>query len=157
MSTGMITLREASPADIGGISHVRGSVRENLLTPAQLENLGITKESVSASLLADRKGWVAEHAGEIVAFSMADRSDRSIFALFVLPAYEGRGLGSRLLELALQWLWLEGADRAWLATAPHTRAQRFYERRGWVHAGQGPGSDIRLEYARPRDSQEART
>jgi GNAT superfamily N-acetyltransferase len=92
---------------------------------------------------------VAERGGEIVAFSMADRANASIFGLFVLPDCEGCGLGGRLLGLALQWLWAEGADRVWLTTGPGTRAQRFYERRGWVQVGEEPSGDMRLELARP--------
>jgi GNAT superfamily N-acetyltransferase len=95
----------------------------------------------------------AEHEGEIVAFSMADRADHSIFALFGLPGWEGLGLGGRLGDLAIEWLWQEGAERAWLATGPGTRAERFYARRGWVNVGAGPGNDIRMEHVRPRGGQ----
>ena len=144
--TDEFVVREASPADMPGIGHVRTSVRENLLTVEQLERLGITPASVAASLLTHRKGWVAERAGQIVAFAMADRADASIFALFVLPDYEGRGLGSRLLDLALQWLWDNGAEVVWLTTAPETRAARFYARRGWVPVGAEPSGDVRLTY-----------
>ena len=81
-------IREASGADMPGIARVRTSVTENLLTTEQLAQRGITNASVAASLLVDRKGWVAERSGEIVAFSMADRADPSIFALFVLPRHD---------------------------------------------------------------------
>ena len=79
--------------------------------------------SIAASLLANSKGWVAERSGQIVAFSMADRADPSIFALFVLPGYEGCGLGNRLLDLALGWLWDNGAELVWLTTSPETKAE----------------------------------
>jgi GNAT superfamily N-acetyltransferase len=148
MTTGEFILREAGVVDMPGISRVRFAVRENVLTPEQLASRGITNESVAASLLTHRKGWLAEHGGEIVAFSMADRADPSIFALFVLPDYEGRGLGSRLLQLALDWLEQQGADRIWLATGPGTRAQRFYERRGWVEIGKEARGDVKLELVR---------
>jgi GNAT superfamily N-acetyltransferase len=108
-----------------GISHVRLSVVENALSVEQLKERGITNASVAASLLTHRKGWVAEQDGRIVAFSMADRADWSIFALFVLPGYEQRGLGCRLLDLALDWLWENGAERVWLSTGPETRASRY--------------------------------
>ena len=148
-------MREAVAADMPGIAHVRTSVRENLLTREQLDRLGITNDSVAASLLTHRRGWVAVHAGEVVAFSMADRTDYSIFALFVLPEFEGRGLGGRLLDAALAWQWEQGAERVWLSTGPGTRAQAFYERRGWLPAGAGPRSDIRFELARPPHAREA--
>jgi GNAT superfamily N-acetyltransferase len=144
-----VTFREAAAADMPGISRVRFSVRENLLTPEQLNQRGITNESVAASFLQDAKGWVAVHRDEIVAFSMADKADGSILALFVLPQYEGRGIGSRLLDLALQRLWDNGAERAWLTTAPGSSAARFYERRGWQHGGNDPSGDVRFERDRP--------
>ena len=149
MTADEFIIREASGADMPGIARVRTSVTENHLTTEQLAQRGITNASVAASLLVHRKGWVAERSGEIVAFSMADRADASIFALFVLPGYEARGLGHRLLDLALQWLWDSGAELAWLTTSPDTRAARFYERRGWVPAGMVPGGDMRFELRRP--------
>jgi GNAT superfamily N-acetyltransferase len=149
VTDGAIIFREAAAADMPGISRVRTSVVENLLTAAQLDERGITNASVAASFLADSKGWVALQAEEIVAFSIADRAAQSIFALFVLPAYEGRGIGSVLLDSALRWLWDNGAERVWLTTGPGTKAVRFYEKRGWTCTGQGPRGDLRYERGRP--------
>lgn len=128
---------------------MRTSVVENALTIAQLEERGITEASVAASFLLDSKGWVALQGEEIVAFSIADRAAQSIFALFVLPAYEGRGIGSALLDSALRWLWDNGAERVWLTTGPGTKAVRFYEKRGWTFTGDGPRGDLRYELGRP--------
>ena len=143
-----IILREANGADVPGISRVRTSVSENLLTLKQLAERGITEESVAASLLLNRKGWVAESNGEVVAFSMADRRNGSIFALFVLPGYEGRGLGTRLLDAAVEWLWQSGIERIWLTTARDTRAARFYPLRGWVCVAELPNGELYFELAR---------
>jgi GNAT superfamily N-acetyltransferase len=145
MSSQVAILREATAADLPGISRVRTSVRENLATVEQLRARGITNESVAASFLEASKGWVAERDGEIVAFSIADRATRSIFALFVLPEWEGRGLGTRLLDLATGWLAENGATAAWLTTGPGTRAAVFYERRGWVRTGPAEHGDVRYE------------
>lgn len=149
MSATGIIIREATAADMPGISRVRHSVVENLLTREQLAQRGITSESVAASFLADSKGWVAEEAGEIVAFSIADWATQGIFALFVLPSHEGRGLGTRLLSMAVQWLWDNGAKCIWLTTGPGTRAVHFYKRRGWTHTGDAERGDIRFELSRP--------
>jgi GNAT superfamily N-acetyltransferase len=146
---GPIIFREAAAADMPGITRVRTSVVENLLTVEQLDERGITEASVAASFLTDSKGWVAMRQEEIVAFSIADRANQSIFALFVLPVYEGQGIGSRLLHLALEWLWENGAERVWLTTGAGTKAVRFYEKRGWTCAGQGPRGDLRYECERP--------
>jgi GNAT superfamily N-acetyltransferase len=145
MQNSEFLLREATAGDMPGIARVRTSVRENHLSAEQLRARGITNESVAASFLAESKGWVAERSGEIVAFSIADRASRSIFALFVLPAYEGQGLGSLLLDLALQWLGQHRITRVWLATGPGTKAARFYERRGWIAVGSGAHGDVRYE------------
>jgi len=145
MSSQEPTLREATAADLPGISRVRTSVRENLLTVEQLRDRGITNESVAASFLADSKCWVAAREGEIVAFAIADRATQSIFALFVLPDCESQGLGSRLLDLALRWLRENGASVVWLTTGPDTKAAGFYERRGWVATGRGEHGDTRYE------------
>jgi GNAT superfamily N-acetyltransferase len=149
VTDGAIIFREATGADLPGISRVRTSVVENLLTIDQLEERGITNASVAASFLTASKGWVAVQGEEIVAFSIADRATRSIFALFVLPAYEGRGIGSGLLDSALGWLWDNGAERVWLTTGPGTKAVRFYEKRGWKCTGKGPRGDLRYECERP--------
>jgi GNAT superfamily N-acetyltransferase len=143
-----IVFRAATAADLPGMSRVRTSVIENALTAAQLAARGITNDSVAASLLADSKGWVAERAGEIVGFAIADRATQSIFALFVLPQFEGRGIGSRLFDLAMGWLWDTGAGRVWLTTDPLTKAAHFYERRGFVAVGPAEHGDLRYECVR---------
>lgn len=149
MTNGAIIFREATGADLPGITRVRTSVVENALTIDQLEQRGITEASVAASFLIDSKGWVALRGEEIVAFSIADRAAQSIFALFVLPGYEDRGIGSMLLDLALGWLWKNGAACVWLTTGPGTKAVRFYEKRGWKYTGPGPRGDLRYECGRP--------
>jgi GNAT superfamily N-acetyltransferase len=146
---GPVIFREATAADLPGITRVRTSVVENALTIEQLAERGVTEASVAASFLADSKGWVAVQLDEIVAFSIADRATHSIFALFVLPGYEGGGIGSILLDSALTWLWENGAERVWLTTAPGTKAVRFYEKRGWTCTGHGPSGDLRYECGRP--------
>jgi GNAT superfamily N-acetyltransferase len=148
MSESGVTIRLATPDDIAGISHVRFAVRENAMTPEQLLALGITPDSVAASLLADRRGWVAEDAGRIVAFSMADRATSSIFALFVLPEYERKGLGRLLLDRAVRWLWEQDTDLLWLNTGAGTRAAGFYQRAGWRLVGTDANGELRFELSR---------
>ena len=144
-----IEFREASDADMPGISHVRLSVIENALSVEQLEERGITNASVAASLLTHRKGWVAEQDGRIVAFSMADRADWSIFALFVLPGYEQRGLGSRLLDLALDWLWEQRrGTRLALDRAAHAGVALLRAARMGLYRQEARG-DLRFELSRP--------
>lgn len=54
--------------------------------------------------MAHRGFWVWEEDGHIHGFSAADVRDGTIFALFVDPASEGRGIGRALVEAALDRL-----------------------------------------------------
>lgn len=144
MSDGF-TFREATAADMPAITIVRQSVVENPLTIAQLAARGITEESVAAAFLVDLKGWVAEGDGRIVGFSMADRAEQTLWALFIMPEYEGRGIGGKLYDLAIEWLRKEGARDLWLTTSAGTKAASFYERRGWIMTGDAEHGDVRYE------------
>ena len=110
------------------MSRIRLAVRENVLSnPAR-----ITEAMYRDYLDALGRGWVAEQGGAIVGFSYADRTDGSIWALFVDPAHEGCGVGRRLLALAVDWLFEIGHPEVRLGTQAHTRADRFYAAQGWT-------------------------
>ena len=145
MSAPEIVFREATAADIAGIFRVRTAVTENALTLDQLAERGVTPASLAASFAKDANGWVAAQRGEIVAFTIADRAAAKVDALFVLPSHERRGIGGRLLDLALAWLAQNGVARVWLTTGPDTKAARFYAKRGWVPVGTAPRGDTRYE------------
>ena len=123
-----VACRRATVADIPAMSRIRLAVTENALSnPAR-----ITEAMYRDYLDARGRGWVAEEDGEIIGFSYADRTDSSIWALFVDPAREGRGAGKRLLRLAVDWLFELGNPEVRLGTAAHTRADRFYAAQGWT-------------------------
>jgi GNAT superfamily N-acetyltransferase len=126
-----LTFRRATVEDIPAMSRIRLAVRENVLSdPAR-----ITETMYRHYLDALGRGWVAELDGAIIGFSYADRTDASIWALFVDPAREGLGAGSRLLRLAADWLFEIGNDEVRLGTQAHTRADRFYAAHGWTREG----------------------
>ncbi len=122
-----LVFREAAVEDIPALSEVRMSVRENVLSDPSK----VTHEMCAAYLTVAGKGWVCEAGGEVVGFSVASLSDASIWALFVRPGYEGRGIGRRLLGLATDWLFGMGAPSVSLSTEAGTRADGFYEAQGW--------------------------
>jgi GNAT superfamily N-acetyltransferase len=48
------------------------------------------------------KGWVCEMA-QLVGFAIADLIDNNIWALFVHPDFEGKGIGKTLHDMMLDW------------------------------------------------------
>jgi GNAT superfamily N-acetyltransferase len=134
-------IRIATRADLPRISEIRGAVRENVLSnPAKITD--------SVAYLIDRDGfWVFETDGHIHGFSSADPRNGSIFALFMDPASEGRGIARGLLAAACEHLAAAGHSRAWLSTDPGTRADRFYRRQGWTETGRTPDGEVRFEKA----------
>src|SRR5215469_9909165 len=89
-------IRRATYADVPRIMEIRGAVRENRL----FDPNSVTAADVKAFI--DRAGmWIwADDAGPVQGFSAGDPHDGSIWALFVDPEHEGRGIGRALLALA---------------------------------------------------------
>ncbi len=90
------------------------------------------------------RGWVCEIDGRVVGFSYAASADHSIWALFVLPEFEGRGIGKQLLKLATDWLFEIGAQQAFLSTQANTRADRFYLAQGWQRGEMKDAVEVRF-------------
>ncbi|MEN5061240.1 GNAT family N-acetyltransferase [Luteimonas sp. TWI1416] len=142
-----LLLRAAQIEDIDDIFAVRTSVRENALTLEELAELGITHASVAQMLAQAPCAWVACEASTIVAFAMIDEQAGSLFAAFVLPSHEGRGIGRALVARAEQALFARHPV-AWLETARESRAAGFYRRLGWGDERDVGGGDIRLQKRR---------
>ena len=114
--------RVATPGDVAALLQVRTAVQENHLSLQQLRARGITPAALAEALTSGTPcAWLAEVEAEVVGFSMVDLDDASLFALFVLPAHEGRGIGSHLLAEAERALFAVH-PRAWLETAASSRA-----------------------------------
>ena len=138
-------IRRARRGDVAGMQRVRMAVREN-----RLVGRAISESEYVEAIETTGGGWVAELDGAVVGFAVGNARTGNIWALFVDPDHEGKGYGRRLHAAMLAWLWARGLERLWLATDPGTRAERFYERSGWKHAGAAERGEVRLELERPR-------
>jgi GNAT superfamily N-acetyltransferase len=123
-----MTLRIATLADIEAMHRVRLSVEENRLSDPSRVTLAHYREMLETR----GRGWVYEVNNEIAGFAIADDSTRSIWALFVRPGKEGRGIGRALHDAMVAWLFDVGHSPLWLTTEPNTRAARFYLAAGWT-------------------------
>jgi GNAT superfamily N-acetyltransferase len=136
-------LRQAVRNDLPDLLRVRYTVSEN-------RALRIIPDSqVIEALEVTGRGWVIELDGVIAAFSIGNALTGSVFALFVDPAHQGHGYGRRLHDTVVEWLWSRGLDRIWLNTQPGTRAQRFYEKLGWLCRGPAENGQLRFELLKP--------
>lgn len=123
----MNTYRQAQIDDIQQILYVRHSVHENVLADPN----NITSSMCEDFFKYSGRGWVCEAEQKIIGFSCANINDYSIWALFVLPQHEGKGIGKHLLNLATDWLFKVGATEIHLSTDTGTRAEQFYIAQGW--------------------------
>lgn len=144
-----INIRPARLADIEGIFSVRTAVIENHLSREEMRELGITESSVGDMITKDHCAWVAIDGDEIIGFSMILKEEGCLFGLFVLPAYEGKGIGRRLTLFAEQALFRHH-EIAWLETDKNSRAAKFYLQLGWGNETNIDGALIRLEKQRNR-------
>ncbi len=133
--------REAVVADIPQIQIVRNSVKENMLSDPALVSDADCEEYITRR----GKGWVCEIDNTIVGFAIADLQDNNIWALFVHPEHEGKGIGRKLHDIMLDWYFLQGKENVWLSTAPGTRAEAFYRKSGWKDVGVYGKGEVKFE------------
>ncbi len=133
--------REAEIRDISQIQYVRNAVTENTLSdPGR-----ITDSMVEDFIINRGKGWVCEVENQVVGFSIVDLKERNVWALFVSPEYEGRGIGKRLHDAMLDWYFMQTQENIWLGTSPKTRAEGFYRKAGWNKIGMHGDGEIKFE------------
>ncbi|CAK7031443.1 MULTISPECIES: GNAT family N-acetyltransferase [unclassified Desulfovibrio] len=133
-----VDIRPATEVDVSDIFTVRCAVKENHMSLEELAELDITPQSVADMITGgDYIVPVAVADGRIVGFAMAQVSEGYLFALFVHPDYEGKGIGRAIMEVVESELAKQGVKEAWLATGsePGIRAPGFYRHLGWVECG----------------------
>lgn len=135
-----VWIRPAHAGDISRMHRIRLAVHENrLLDPRRVQHADYLR-----LLTSEGRGWVAEVADGVAGFAVADLNRANIWALFVDPACEGKGVGRGLHDTMVRWLFDQGAASLWLTTEPGTRAERFYRTAGWRRVGL-EGAEVRFE------------
>ena len=134
-------IREAEIDDIKQIQIVRNSVTENTLSNPNL----VTDEDCEEFITVRGKGWVCVIENQIVGFAIADLKENNIWALFLNPKFEKRGIGQKLHKTMLDWFFSQTKNTVWLGTAPNTRAEQFYRKAGWTEVGTHGPKEIKFE------------
>jgi GNAT superfamily N-acetyltransferase len=92
------------------------------------------------------RSWECVLESRTVGHCTGDSMTDEIVGLAVVAAYQGQGIGTRLLSLVVDALRSEGAKRIWLAAPsdPELRAHGFYRAVGWLPTGErtSDGSEI---------------
>jgi len=131
-------IRPATLSDLPRIFEIRDSVREN-----RLFDPGRVTEADAVWFIENAALWVWEEAdGTVTGFSGSDRRDASIWALFVAPGHEGKGIGRALLDRSCEALRQAGHQTAILSTEAGTRAERHYRAAGWTATGTSPRGEL---------------
>lgn len=136
-----MVFREATLNDIAQMQVVRHLVKENTLSDPAL----VPDADVAYYISEKGKGWVCEADGKIVGFSIVDLKENSIWALFVDPEYDRRGIGKQLHKLMMDWYFSQTQAKVALGTAPKTRAEEFYKRQGWTAVGHYNNGEVKFE------------
>ena len=95
-----VLIRVATVGDVDSLFAIRTSVAQNHLSREQMAALGITPQVLTQAIRDSDCVWIADVEGQPVAFTMIDQAEGELFALFVRPGYENRGLGRQLMAVA---------------------------------------------------------
>ena len=136
-----MTIREAVISDIKQIQIVRNAVKENTLSNPNL----VTDKDCEEFIIERGKGWVCEIDNQIIGFAIADLKENNIWALFLHPDFEKRGIGRVLHKTMLDWYFTQTKITVWLGTAFNTRAEQFYRKAGWTEVGMHGSKEIKFE------------
>jgi L-amino acid N-acyltransferase YncA len=139
-----VTYRQAVPSDIAACIDLRGKTRENAVSVERLNQLGITEASWSADVAnGDLPGYVCVEQGRIVGYCFADKNSGEVVVLALLPAWEGKGIGKKLLGMIVTDLQKLGFRRLFLGCSsdPKVRSYGFYRYLGWRSTGTFDAND----------------
>jgi len=80
--------------------------------------------------------WVAKDREKTIGFCMAEHEPNNgrLGAIYLLPEYQGQGIGKKLMEMALKWL--EKDNDIYVNVVAYNKpAIAFYQRFGFVKTG----------------------
>ena len=134
--------RIATISDWSTMHQVRMSVRENILS----DPTKVTVADFQVILNTGGKAWVCEVNKQVVGFCILDFEKQNVWALFLLPEFEGKGIGKKLHDNMIEWAGDKGMEYLWLSTDPGTRAAGFYRKKGWKEVGLMQNGELKFEW-----------
>lgn len=145
-----VIYRKATPDDVSSCIILRGKTRENAFSVERLAAIGVTLESWRSAVSDDLLiGYVGFSEGKMVGYCFGDQGTGEIVVLALLPEFEGKGIGKKLLKLVIGKLKAIGFHKLFLGCSsdPKVRSYGFYRHLGWSSTGAFDASgDELLEY-----------
>lgn len=151
-----IQVRIARPDDARAIRQVQ---HDTWIATYPNASLGITVEQIKSrvadyvsaervKIFQDMLGsdnlrtWVATSAEAVIGYAVSNRGKdhNTIGAIYVLPEYQGQGVGSMLMESVLEWLGNTKYIEVEVASY-NARAINFYKKYGFTENGRTADSD----------------
>jgi ribosomal protein S18 acetylase RimI-like enzyme len=148
-------IHEATPEDIPGIMEVQ---KAGWLTTYINQEYGITAEEILAKdftgperlarwkkffLEQKNRVEIAKDGNTVIAFISLEKSEKEnkLGAVYVLPKYQGRGIGKRLIKQGLEWL---GSDKDVIldVVTYNDKAIAIYKKLGFKKIGEPPVEDL---------------
>ncbi len=127
------------PAIVPGFSHQ---------DMASMYRKGLNNSDHRYVVVTTEEGLVVGHAIYLLRYNEAGTKYGYLYTRYVLPAHRGRGLGGRMLDMALDWFDEMSADYAEAHTHPsNTPLQNLFASRGFekgpVQEGRWPAVLLR--------------
>ncbi|MCR8645016.1 GNAT family N-acetyltransferase [Paenibacillus sp. N1-5-1-14] len=146
-------IRVARPQDAKQIAEVHvgswqttyiGLVSDEFLASLNVDDRVKRWDGILANLTEDHQIWVAEDEGKIVGFANGGRNRDTeypsytgeVYAIYLLQAYQGQGIGAALFTRVVQELSKLQYDSMLLWVLEGNPAQLFYEKLGGVVVGE---------------------
>jgi GNAT superfamily N-acetyltransferase len=143
------SIRQAAPRDADAIAKIHMSARREAMPYLpEVHSDEETRAWVAEFVLPKQSVWVAEIDGQVVGVAAFDKG--ILEQLYILPTYQGLGIGGGLLAAAKE---LNPDGLSLWTFQRNTRARAFYEHRGFVAVEFTDGSgneerepDVRYEW-----------
>ena len=130
----LLKYRAALPTDAEACLVLRGKTRENAVSEHQLRARGINAKTWGEDIRTGAlPGYVCVVDEKIVGYCFGASNSVEILVLALLPDFENRGIGRKLLNRMIRELTELGHSRLFLGCSPDPRSRSygFYRHLGW--------------------------
>ena len=147
-------IRPAVLSDALGIAHIhvrtwqcayKGQIPDSYLNNLSIEERASGWKKILSTVEKGNHALVAEHQNQIVGWCTFGKSRDedvvdgrvALYGIYVDPQYIGMGIGSQLMETAMDTLRNDGYKEVTLwVLDTNEKSRKFYEKRGWIIEGQ---------------------